>query len=160
MFGDKYLANEGDFSTDERAHYRQLVAAASRAAAQAPLSEPKRAHAAIARLVVAARATGLEGEADFARFGMDDSLRRLAAFEGVLKQVLAGYGLDLDTTLAGMRAEEVERKGERARVRLRYRFGDRDIDATVGVERRDGRWYLADFLRHAEAAAGPAAPPR
>ena len=32
LFGDKYLVNEGDFSADERAHYRQLVAAASRAA--------------------------------------------------------------------------------------------------------------------------------
>ena len=158
LFGDKYLANEGDFSADERAHYRQLVAAASRWAAAAPLSDPKRAHAAIARLATAARASGLRSEADFARFGMDDSLRRLSAFERVLKEVLAGYGLDLDATLAGMRASEVERDGDHARVRMQYRFGGRDIDAVIGVERRDGRWYVADFLRHAEAAAGAAAP--
>ena len=156
LFGDKYLVNEGDFSADERAHYRQLVAAASRWAAAAPLSDAKRAHAAIARLATAARASGLRSEADFARFGMDDSLRRLSGYERVLKQVLAGYGLDLDATLAGMRASEVERDGDRARVRMQYRFGGRDIDAVVGVERRDGRWYVADFLRHAEAAAGPA----
>ncbi|MFT3897406.1 MAG: hypothetical protein QM719_06885 [Thermomonas sp.] len=160
LFGDKYLANEGDFSADERAHYRQLVSAASHWAASAPLSDPKRAHAAIARLAIAARATGLGNDADFARFGMDDSLRRLSAFERVSKDVLAGYGLDLDATLAGMRASEVERKGDRARVQMQYRFGGRDIDATIGVERRDGRWYVGDFLRHAEAAAGAAAPPR
>lgn len=153
LFGDKYLANEGDFSADERAHYRQLVAAASRWAANAPLSDPRRAHAAIARLATAARATGLRGEADFARLGMDESLRRLSAYERVLKDVLAGYGLDLDATLAGMRASEVERDGDHARVRMQYRFGGRDIDAVIGVERRDGRWYVADFLRHAEAAA-------
>ena len=158
LFGDKYVANEGDFSADERAHYRQLVAAASRWAAAAPLSDPKRAHAAIARLATAARATGLRSEADFARAGMDDSLRRLSAFEQVMKGVLTGYGLDLDATLAGIRATEVERKGDRARVRMQYRFGDREIDATIGVERRDGRWYVADFLRHAEAAAGAATP--
>ena len=158
LFGDKYVANEGDFSADERAHYRQLVAAASRWAAAAPLSDPKRAHAAIARLATAARATGLRSEADFARFGIDDGLRRLSGFERVLKDVLAGYGLDLDATLAGMRASEVERDGDHARVRIRYRFGGRDIDATIGVERRAGRWYLADFLRHAEAAVAPAAP--
>lgn len=160
LFGDKYLANEGDFSADERAHYRQLVAATSRWAANAPLSEAKRAHAAIARLATAARASGLRSEADFARFGMDDSLRRLSGYERVLKQVLAGYGLDLDATLAGMRASEVERDGDHARVRMQYRFGGRDIDAVIGVERRDGRWYVADFLRHAEAAAGPATPAR
>ena len=158
MFGDKYVANEGDFSTDERAHYRQLVAATSRWAGRAPLSESKRAHAAIARLATAARATGLRSEADFARLGMDDSLRRLSAFEIVLKQVLAGYGLDLDATLAGMRATEVERDGDHARVRMQYRFGGRDIDAAIGVERRDGRWYVVDFLRRAEAAAGAATP--
>ena len=156
LFGDKYVANEGNFSADERAHYRQLVAATSRWAAAAPLSDPRRAHAAIARMATAARATGLRGEADFARQGMDDSLRRISDFERVLKTVLAGYGLDLDATLAGMRASEVERDGDRARVRMQYRFGGRDIDAVVGVERRDGRWYVADFLRHAEAAAGPA----
>lgn len=157
LFGDKYLANEGDFSADERAHYRQLVAAASRWAANAPLSDAGRAHAAIARLAVAARASGLRSEADFARLGMDASLRRLSSFERVMKDVLAGYGLDLDATLAGMRATEVERDGDHARVRMQYRFGGRDIDATIGVERRGGRWYVADFLRHAEAAgAAPA----
>jgi hypothetical protein len=158
LFGDKYLANEGDFSADERAHYRQLVAATSRWAANAPLSDAKRAHAAIARLAIAARAGGLRSEADFARFGMDDSLRRLSGYERVLKQVLAGYGLDLDATLAGMRANEVERDGDHARVRMQYRFGGRDIDAVIGVERRDGRWYVADFLHHAEAAAGTVPP--
>ncbi|HET7655681.1 MAG TPA: hypothetical protein VFK18_01640, partial [Luteimonas sp.] len=160
LFGDKFLANEGNFSKDERAHYRQLVAAASRWAADAPLADPKRAHAAIDRLAAAARATGLRSQADFARFGMDEGLRRLSTFEIVLKQVLAGYGLDLDATLTGMRATEVERHGDRARVRMQYRFGGRDIDATIGVERRDGRWYATDFLRHAEAAAGPLAPAR
>lgn len=160
LFGDKFLANEGNFSRDERVHYRQLVAAASRWAANAPLADPGRAHAAIARLATAARTTGLRNEADFARHGMDDSLRRLSGFEKVMKEVLAGYGLDLDATLAGMSASEVERDGDRARVRMQYRFGGRDIDATIGVERRDGRWYVADFLRHAEASAGPAAPAR
>ena len=160
LFGDKYLANEGDFSQDERAHYRQLVAAASHWAAGAPLADAARAHAAIARLALAARASGLRSEADFARAGLDDGLRRLSAFERELKAVLRGYGLDLDATLAGMRATEVERDGDHARVRMQYRLGGRGIDATIGVERRDGRWYVADFLRHAEAAAGTPAPPR
>ena len=154
------MANEGDFSDDERAHYRQLVAAASRWAAGAPLSDPKRAHAAITRLATAARAGGLRSEADFARFGMDESLRRLSGFGKVMKAVLMGYGLDLDAALSGMRATEIERDGDHARVRMQYRFGGRDIDATIGVERRDGRWYSTDFLHHAEAAAGAATPPR
>ena len=160
LFGDKYLANEGDFSADERAHYRQLVVATSQWAANAPLADGKHAHAAIARLATAARATGLRSEADFSRFGMDDRLRRLSPFARELKAVLAGYGLALDASLDGMRVSEVERDGDRARVRMQYRFAGRDIDAIIGVERRDGRWYVGDFLRHAEAAAGAAPPAR
>ena len=158
LFGDKYLANEGDFSKDERAHYRQLVAATSRWAANAPLADGKRAHAAIARLAAAARATGLRRDADFSAFGMQASLQRLSPFERVLKDVLSGYGLGLDASLDGMRVSEVERDGDHARVRMQYRFAGRDIDASIGVERRNGRWYCSDFLRHAEAAAPAVAP--
>ena len=86
-------------------------------------------------------------------------LDRMLAWGTTTVEAKSGYGLDLDATLAGMRATEVEREGDHARVRMQYRLGGREIDATIGVERRDGRWYVADFLRHAEAAAGPAAAP-
>jgi hypothetical protein len=35
---------------------------------------------------------------------------------------------------------------------MRYRLGDQDIDTVVSLRRIDGRWYLADYLRHAQAA--------
>jgi hypothetical protein len=36
---------------------------------------------------------------------------------------------------------------------MRYRFAGADIDTIVPMQRIDGRWYLVEFLRHAEAAA-------
>lgn len=155
LFGMQYVRHDGDFSPAERAHYAQFVQALSRWAATAPLGDPARAHRAIPRLAAAARATRLRSEADFAKAGMPASLQRLSGFWATAKDVLADYGLRLDDSLGGLRAELVSRQGDHARVRLRYALAGAPVEATVEVERVDGRWYLSDYLRHARAAAGP-----
>ena len=159
LFGAQYVDREGNYSADERAHYTQLVAAMSRWGMTAPLGDPQRARQAIPQLVVAARGTGLSRPADFAAAGMDDSLRRLAPFAATLKQVLARqYGLPLDASLAGMQVALLQQTGDSARVRMRYQLGGTDIDTLVSLQRVDGRWYLADYLRHARAAVAAPAP--
>jgi hypothetical protein len=170
LFGVQYVRNEGDFSESERDHYTQIITAISRWAQSAPLSDPARARATIARLAVAARKTGLDSDAQFARFGLQDSLHRMAPFTAATKQALATYGLDLDGSLAALDARLQSQTGDTARVRMRYSLGGAPIDTVVEVERQDGRWYLSDVLRHARAAvkrpavpatapAGPATPP-
>ncbi|WP_242111930.1 hypothetical protein [Luteimonas aquatica] len=160
LFTAQYLRNEGDFSESEREHYAQLVVAATRWAQAAPLSDPQRARAAIAQLAAAARQTGLASDADFALLGLQDSLRRLSGFSLACKQVLAGYGLDLDAGLGALDASLQSQTGDSALVRMRYRFAGEPIDAIVRVERIEGRWYVSDFLRQARAAAAkPAAAP-
>jgi hypothetical protein len=71
--------------------------------------------------------------------------------------------LPLDTTFNDLRTGLVEEKGDTATVRIHYPLGEREIDTVVSLTRRDGRWYLTDYLKHAEdmlAAAAPAlAPP-
>lgn len=156
LFGAQYVQHQGDFSPAERAHYLQFVDAISQWGRRAPLGDPVRARAAIPRLAAAARATGLASEADFARLGMAGSLQRLSGFLRVLKTVLADYGLPLDRTLGTLRAETVSQEGGRAKVRMRYTLGGRPVEAVVDVERIAGRWYLADYLRHARAAVQPA----
>lgn len=159
LFGAQYIATQGDYSDDEREHYAQLIRAASRWAAAAPLSDAARARAAIRELAGAARASGLASPGDLRAAGLDGALRRIGAFERAVKHVLAGYGLDLDADLSGMRATLQQQTGDSARVRMQYRFAGQDIDAVVSVQRVDGHWYVADFLRHArEAVAGSAIP--
>lgn len=160
LFGVQYVRHEGDFSAAERTHYSQFIRAVSRWGESAPLGDPQRARVAIRRLATAARATGLASEAGFAAAGMPRGLRRLGPFLLTLKQVLRGYGLDLDASLGGLQAAVERQNGETASVRMRYALGGSPIDALVAVERIDGRWYLSDYLRHAEAAvAAPATAP-
>lgn len=160
MFGVQYLTHQGDFSEGERDHYAQLVTAVAQWAAKAPLADAERAHAAIPRLVAAARAVGPTSAEGIAAAGMADSLRRIGAFSLEARAVLAGYGLDLDAALASVDAGLQVQQGDEATVRLRYRLAGSDIDTVLGMERIDGRWYLSDFLRHAREAAGaPATSP-
>src|SRR3546814_18637370 len=93
---------------------------------------------------------------DFARLGMDESLRRMAPFAVAVKQALAGYGLDLDASLAAIDASLQSQTGDTAQVRMRYLLGGKPVDTVVEVERHDGRWYLTDGLHHARPA--PARP--
>lgn len=173
LFGGQYLKQQGDYSPEEREHYTQVVAALGTWAAQAPLARRDHAHAAIDRLAVAARATGLASEADLREAGMEETLRRLGPFVGETKAVLAGYGLDLDRSLADLRTGLVEQQGDHATVRIHYPLAGTEIDTVVSLTRRDGRWYLTDYLDHAAgllaepaegqtglpAVAAPAAPP-
>ncbi|MBJ7575611.1 hypothetical protein [Luteimonas sp. MC1828] len=161
LFGVQYVDHQGDFSPAERAHYAQLVTAVARWAQRAPLAERERAHVAIARLATAARAVELaDADAEaWSAAGMDASLRRIGTFSGEAKAVLAGYGLAVDDSLDALEASLHMQAGDYAEVRLRYLLAGEQIDALVPVERLGGQWYISDFLRHAESAAGVPARP-
>ena len=159
VFGTRYVAEEGDYSEDERLHYTQLIAAASQWGMEAPLGDRNRAGHSIAQLAAAARRTGLASAADFQEAGMAASLRKLGPFAAAFKVVLLRYGLDLNADLDTLDASLQQQTGDEAKVRMRYRFAGSDIDTVVGMRRVDGRWYVADFLRHAEAAIARPLPP-
>lgn len=160
QFGTQYIASEASgYSADERQHYAQLIAAGGRWAAGAPLGDRERARASIVQLATAARRVGLASEEAFRAAGMDASLRRVGPFAAAVKQSLLRYGLDIDGGLGALDASLLQQTGDRATVRMRYRFAGQDIDTTVSLQRIAGRWYLSDYLRHAEAAAD-APPPR
>lgn len=153
LFATQYVRSEGDYSAEERDHYAQLIGAISAWGQRAPLGDPKRARIAIPQLAAAARQTGLTGPDALSITGMDRSLERLGPFFGRFKQVLVGYGLDIDASLDRVEATLAEQTGDSARVRIRYTMAGQPIDAYVRVERHDGRWYLSDVLRHAETEA-------
>lgn len=160
LFASQYLGSSGDYSDDERDHYRQLVAALAGWAQQAPLGDAALARDAVPQLVAAARLTGLAGADSWQRIGMERSLTRLGPFLARLKQVLVGYGLDIDGDLRLLQVRLLEQTGERARVGLSYSLAGQPVEAVVRVERRGSGWYLSDLLRHAESEAGAEEDPR
>jgi len=153
LFGTQYVQNARDYGEAERQHYTQLIQAAAGWSTHAPLGDRARARQGLVALAAAARRTGLAAPDAFQRLGMDEGLRRVGPFAGAFKQALVPYGLDLDADLASLHAMLLQQTGDTARVRMRYRFAGADIDTIVPMQRIDGRWYLVEFLRHAETAA-------
>ncbi|VXB16843.1 conserved hypothetical protein [Luteimonas sp. 9C] len=156
-FAIQYLEQGGDFSEDERAHYTQMIAAASQWANAAPLADRTRARETITALVAAAGTGGIDSDAALGAAGMQDGLTRLSPLFQAGKQRLAAYGLDLDQTFDSVAATLDSQTGDTARVRLRYQLAGQPVDTVIAVERHDGRWYVSDFLAHARQAAAPAA---
>lgn len=155
MFGKQYLAQQGaDYTPQQRQHYGEMIDAVSGWARHAPLGDPGRGREAIHLLVKGAERSGLTGDEDFNRLGMEASLKALVPLYIAFKQMLGLYGLGVDAALAGARAETVRTEGERAGVRLSYTLAGRDIETEVEAVKVDGRWYLADYLKAAEASLG------
>lgn len=159
-FAIQYLEQGGDFSDAERAHYTQLIAAASDWAGTAPLADGDRARETIVALVAAAREGAIDSDATLGAAGMQDGLTRFGPLMRAGKQRLATYGLDLDETFDSVEASLETQTGDTAQVRMRYLLAGRPVDALIQVERHAGRWYVSDFLRHARqaAAAAPSTP--
>lgn len=158
LFGTKYVLQQDEYSEDERKHYPQVIAALSAWAQDAPLGDPKRARAAIPPLCAAARRTGLDSDAALGEAGLTGSLQRLGPFFAQVKRTAAGYGLDIDRSLADLRTGLVEQNGDRATVRVHYPLAEAEVDAVVHLQRRDGRWYLAAYLAEADRVAASEAP--
>lgn len=160
VFAVQYITQQGDFSVSEREHYPMLVQAIGNWARGAPIGDRVRAKAAIDTMAAAARDAALDSDAAFAKAGMQDGLRRMSQVLVAGKTVLASYGLDLYADLRGMDVQLQSQTGDIARVRMRYTLAGTPIDAVVQLERRDGHWYVSDFLRHAEdAVAGAGSAP-
>lgn len=156
LFGVQYVKNEGDYTSEERDHYAQVIDALGDWAQRAPLGDPALARATLARLAPAARGSGLVTEEALREAGMAGSLQRLTPFFIEAKATFARYGLPLDATFADLRTGLVEQKGDTATVRVHYPLGEHEIDTVVRLERRGNRWYLSDYLRQAEEALAAA----
>lgn len=158
LFGKQYLGREGQYNAQQRQHYVQLIDAMSAWAQKAPLGDPARGKESIHLLVNGAARTGLQGDEDLTRLGMDTGLKALVPLYIASKQVLGLYGLGVDATLASVRAETVKIEGDKADVRVRYSLADKDIDTVMKAVKVDDRWYLADYLEDAAASLPAAAP--
>lgn len=159
-FGVQYVSNNPDLDDIQRDREIQRLLALSRWAVQAPLTDRARAQAALATLCAAARATGLDSDQALGEAGMDESLRRLSGFLAAVRTVLAGYGLDLEASLAGLDVALERQTGDHAQLRVRYPLAGEAIDVRVDIERHGRRWYRSDRLHRASAAAARhAAPP-
>lgn len=149
LFIGQYVRTQGDFTPAQRAHFGQVVPAVAAWAQEAPLADAPRAHTALRTLVPAARATGIDSDADLTQAGLAGSLGKLDPFFTALGGVLADYGLSLDDSLAKLETGAVTTEGDVAKVAVTYPLAGKPIQLTVTLRQQDGHWYVADYMDQA-----------
>lgn len=158
VFGGEYVQNEPAYTAEEREHIARTILALGDWALAAPFADTARAQHFFIALCAAARRSGIgagNGTQGFADLGMTQSLNRLSPFFAtLLAQLRQQYGLDLDAGLRGLKVDLMQQTGDAAVLRLRYPLAGHDIDALMPAVRIDGHWYLADFVRRAQASVG------
>jgi hypothetical protein len=169
LFVGQYVKSQGDFTPSQRAHFSQVVPVLAGWAQRAPLADAPRAHTALRTLVAAARATGIDSDADLKAAGMEASLARLDPFLAAFGGVLGDYGLSLADSLDKLQTGTVTEHDDVAMVAVTYALAGEPIQLTVTLRRQDGHWYVADYmdqaaalrarLQPAQPPAEPAAPP-
>lgn len=157
VFAAQMLERDAHLGAAERAHRRQVLAVLVAWGDGAPLADAARIEPLLPGLATAARATRLAGgDRAWSQAGMHRTLTRLRPGLREAKRALATVGLDLGAALREAKVETVSVQGDRARLRLHYPLGGREIVADLDLVRRPEGWFLVDSLRHAEAAlAGP-----
>lgn len=79
------------------------------------------------------------------------------AFDG-LKGVFNAYDIDLDQTIASVKAETVSQEGDNANVRVKMSFLGAPLEFDTQMVRVDGRWYGKDTIDQLNKAdSAPAA---
>jgi hypothetical protein len=151
-----------ELSDAEKAHGSEVVAGLMDWAQPALFTDRERARQSVAALSRTARKLDLPTLDQARALPMLPALEKGGVALAGIKDVGRAYGLDMDKSLDGMKAELVSSEGDTARVKVSYPLLDRTISFEMEMLRRDGAWYSAEAVRQAEAELAetgiPAAP--
>lgn len=165
IFLNGLIKANDQLSPAEKEHARAVGSALLAWLTPERLSDRSRAHQAIAVLTRTARALDLPTLEQTRQLEMIPALAKAGQALRGLKEIGRVYGLDADTSLAGVRARVISAEGELATVEVSYPLLGKTVHFDMQLLRRDGRWYSADAVREAEsellqplvpAAASPA----
>ncbi|HLS83126.1 MAG TPA: hypothetical protein VK016_00470 [Arenimonas sp.] len=143
-------ANE-ELSPEQKAHASELVTALLAWLEPKLITDRARARQAIGAAVRTARALELPTLEASRALGHEQALAKGSLLLAGAKDITRAYGLDLDEALDGMHAELVSRQEDQATVRIRYPLLGKQLSFERAMVRRDGGWYAAEDIAHAEA---------
>lgn len=151
-FLSAWIAENQTLSDDEKQHAGSALAALTGWASALPLTDRAKAKQAIAAVTETARKLELDSIDTLRTIKLDDALAKAGIAAAGTKKILAVYGLDMDKALASVKASEVSRDGEHARVKVSYTLLDKPIAFEMDMVKRDGHWFSKSGIERAEAA--------
>jgi hypothetical protein len=115
------------------------------------------AKAAIGHVVATARALELTSLEQVEALDFDAAMAKAGQVYLGMSKTLAVYGLDLDATLASVKAEVVEQQDDLAKVKVSYSLFNQPLSFETRMVRRDDRWFGEDALKELEKQLAPEA---
>lgn len=146
-----------ELAAAQKTHGRAVANALLDWAQPALITDRARARQAIAALSTTARELDLPTLEQARALGYTEALEKGGIALAGLKQASRAYGLDLDASLEGVRAELISTEGDQAKVRVTYPLLGRDVAFEARLQRVGEGWYDADAIAQAEAELAEAA---
>ena len=146
-----------ELSDAEKAHGTEVVGSLMAWAQPALFTDRERARKAIAALSRTAKKLDLPTLDRARALPMQPALEKGGVALAGAKDVAQAYGLDLDKSLDGVKAELVSVEGDQALVKVSYPLLDKTVSFDMALVRRDDAWYSADAVRQIEAELAEAA---
>lgn len=146
-----------ELAAAQKTHGRAVANALLDWAQPALITDRARARQAIAALSATARELDLPTLEQARALGYTEAHEKGGVALAGLKQASKAYGLDLDASLEGVRAELLSTEGDQATVRVTYPLLGRDVAFEARLQRVGEGWYDADAIAQAEAELAEAA---
>jgi len=159
IFINGLIQANDELSPSQKGHAKEVGTALLGWTTPALLVDRARARKAIGVVASTARSLDLDTLQQTRALEMIPALEKGGQVLKGLKQIGRIYGLDLDSSLAGVEARVLAVEGEVATMEVGYPLLGHTVKFKLDLIRRDGRWYSADAVRSAEAelARPPAA---
>ncbi|WP_146907837.1 hypothetical protein [Arenimonas daejeonensis] len=157
IFLNAMIQANTELSDAEKAHGSEVVASLMAWAQPSLFTDRERARQAVAALSRTARELDLPTLDQARALPMQPALEKGGIALAGAKDVARAYGLDLDRSLDGVRAELVSAEGDQAVVKVSYPLLDKTVSFEMAMQRRDDAWYSAEAVAQAEAELAEAA---
>lgn len=115
------------------------------------------ARAAIGHVVSTARGLELTSLEQVEALDFDAAMAKAGQVYLGVSKALAVYGLDLDATLASVKAEVVEQQDDLAKVKVSYSLFNQPLSFETRMVRRNDRWFGEDAMKQIEKQFAPEA---
>lgn len=129
--------SESALSESEKTAANKVIASLQAWAGKVDLADPKRARRAVSALVDAAKALEVRTPEEVAALSYEQLLDKFGICFAGFKKALLAYELDLDATLASVRAKDLDAPGK---IEVELVFLDERYRFTPVLTQRDGRW--------------------
>lgn len=134
------IAQNDTMSAEDRAAAGRMLGAIGNTLMKNDITDVATAKKAVGIVCGAARKLRLHSLSDVQALEFDDLLKRGDVVLAATKDVLALYGLSVDSWLSTFRAETLRKSGDEATVRVHYEILGVRESADYAMVRVDGRW--------------------